>query len=63
MQHTVSIGCLAANTLCFLKLSEDVFDEKVGRVILFENYSSALSWSLNCLLDKLAVSILRSLAL
>jgi len=58
-----SIGCLAANTIRFLKLSEDVFDEKVDRVILFHNYSFPLSWSLNCLLDKLAVSILWSLGL
>ena len=52
-----SIGRLAANTIRFLKLSEDVFDEKADRIILFQNYSFPLFSSLNCLLDKLAVYI------
>jgi len=56
--YRASIACLAANTIRFLKLSEDVFNEKVDRVILFQNYSFPLSWSLNCLLDKLSVSTL-----
>jgi len=38
-----SIWCLAANTTRFLKPSENVFNEKVDRVILFQNYSFPLS--------------------
>ena len=35
-----SIGRLTANMIRFLKLSEDVFDEKVNRVILFRIIAS-----------------------
>ena len=56
--YRASIACIAANTIRFLKLSEDMFNVKVNRVILFQNYSFPVSWSLNCLLDKLSVSTL-----